>query len=212
MPRTEWFSGLEGHIAQKQNVPFEPFLALSRLGLPTTSNRSVSLKFASCLCGRFQSSCPTCRSIPVAPSFPYFAAGDPARMLWGLGFGFVHARTQHVIVTVGIYSVMRVFTRPHHAKNALNGDICRMSAVRQKNAKTGGSFTGGPCCWVKSSCHRFSGLLTERALGFLLQQVVSGFAASRPGKPSTANTCHLTHQQSDERKEILREATLLSII
>ena len=146
------------------------------------------------------------------PAFPISPPVIPPGCSECLEFSFVHACTQHVIVTVGIYSTMRVFTRPHHAKNALNGDICRMSAVRQKNAKTGGSFTGGPCCWVKSSCHRFSGLLTERALGFLLQQVVSGFAASRPGKPSTANTCHLTQQQSDERKEILREATLLSII
>ena len=187
----EWFSGQDtAHWAIAQSA----FPTLSRLGLPTTSYRSVSLKFASRLCYIFQSSCPTCRSIRVAPSFPYFAAGNPLGCSGRLGFSFVHACTKHVSFTVGVYSALRVFTRLQAAKGALNGDICRMSAVRQKNAKTCGRFSDGPCCWVKSSCHRFSGLLTERALGFLLQQVVSGFAASRPGKPSTAKACHLTHQ------------------
>ena len=77
------------------------------------------------------------------PAFPISPPVIPPGCSECLEFSFVHACTQHVIVTVGIYSTMRVFTRPHHAKNALNGDICRMSAVRQKNAKTGGSFTGG---------------------------------------------------------------------
>ena len=188
------------------------FLALSRLGLPTTSHRSVSLKFASCLCGRFQSSCPTCRSISVAPSFPYFAAGHPTLLMCVSRIPF----PQRCMRACNSYCRVLLCREGFHSNasmaNAVSGDICRMSAARQKKAKPCRRFSDGPCCWLNSSCHRFSGLLTERALGFLLQQVVSGFAASRPGKPSTANTCHLTHQLSGERKEILREATLLSII